>query len=532
MTTFSLTVPDVFAKKTVEVHRTAGAQWLHRLPDLIAELARDWRLQIGSPVGELSFNTGMAERAPRVVAKDPTFPTEWIERALTLNAQLSSSGPEPVILHGDLHHDNILAAQREPWLAIDAWGLVGDPACEPGPFLLNAAWEALDDSQAAGLLDRLVAVFGERLQLSPRRIRDWGACALSSPASGCSKTTGTAGSLPCAALGCWPTCMIRNSHKSHLEHKETKMNKTPHVDAIRTREQHVVDRLMQWAEEQPLVCTRGEVVEQLRALGVQPGMTLLVHTSFRAVRPVEDGFIGLIAALREALGPAGTLVMPTMTGSKATEPYDPLVTPTKDMGVVAETFWRLSGVLRSDHPTSSFAAAGPAAAYLTRPQPLSPVHGPASPVGWVHDLDGRVLLLGVGHTANTTIHLGEATAGVPYTVRKWATVLRDGRPQRVSFEEADHCCRRFALVEGWLQERDQQAEGRVGHARARLMRSRDVVKAVTDHLAADRTLFLCPTAAGCAECDRARAGIGRTAGRFPQESSERRGRLRGHLSNF
>src|SRR5438128_173242 len=58
-----------------------------------------------------------------------------------------------------------------------------------------------------------------------------------------------------------------------------------------------------------------EVTAQLLALGVEPGAVLLVHTSFRAVRPIEDGPTGLITALRGAIGPEGTLVMPSWTGS-------------------------------------------------------------------------------------------------------------------------------------------------------------------------------------------------------------------------
>jgi len=61
------------------------------------------------------------------------------------------------------------------------------------------------------------------------------------------------------------------------------------------------------------------LVEQLKALGVREGGVLLVHTSFRAVRPVEGGPLGLIGALRQALGHEGTLVMPAMT--RARVPY-------------------------------------------------------------------------------------------------------------------------------------------------------------------------------------------------------------------
>lgn len=60
--------------------------------------------------------------------------------------------------------------------------------------------------------------------------------------------------------------------------------------------------------------SRTDVANQLRALGVERGGVLLVHTSYRAVRPVAGGPLGLIEALRAALGPNGTLVMPSWTG--------------------------------------------------------------------------------------------------------------------------------------------------------------------------------------------------------------------------
>ena len=247
------------------------------------------------------------------------------------------------------------------------------------------------------------------------------------------------------------------------------------------------------------------MVAQLRALGVEPGV-LLVHASFRAVRPVEGGPLGLIDALREALGPAGTLVMPSWTGEDE-QPFDRLATPASpDLGIVADHFWRQAGVLRSDH-NFAFAAAGPDAVHIVSdPLPLPP-HLPASPVGRVHQLDGQVLLLGVGHDADTTIHLAELLAGVPYRVPKHCTVLQDGRPIRIDYGENDHCCARFALVDDWLRSRNLQREGPVGHAHARLARSRDIVTVVREALARDPLLFLHPPGTGCAECDEARLSV-------------------------
>jgi aminoglycoside N3'-acetyltransferase len=255
----------------------------------------------------------------------------------------------------------------------------------------------------------------------------------------------------------------------------------------------------------------GELLAQLSELGVQRGGVLLVHTSFRAVRPVEGGPAGLIVALRAALGDEGTLVMPSWPGTDD-RPFEPADTPASpDLGVTADTFWRMPGVLRSDQ-FFAFAAAGPQAAHVTAdPLPLPP-HIPASPVGRVHELDGQVLLLGVGHDANTTLHLAELIAGVPYRVPKYITVLREGVPRRVEYLENDHCCERFALADEWLRSSGAQREGRVGQATARLIRARDIVDAAVPRLVADPLLFLHPPTTGCAECDLARASTDVTPG--------------------
>lgn len=255
---------------------------------------------------------------------------------------------------------------------------------------------------------------------------------------------------------------------------------------------------------------RTEVVAQLRRLGVKRGGVLLVHTSFRAVRPVEGGPRGLIEALLDALGPEGTLVMPSWT-ELDDEPFDALTTPSaSDLGVVAQTFWRMPGVRRSDH-FHAFAAAGPRAAVITAdPLPLPP-HIPASPVGRVHDLDGQVLLLGVGHDANTTLHLAELMANVPYRTPSYCTVLQNGRATRIDYGENNHCCVRFALADDWLRARRLQTEGQVGQAHSRLSRSRDIVSVALEKLSMDPLLFLHPVGAGCEECDEAR----QTAGAAP-----------------
>jgi aminoglycoside 3-N-acetyltransferase len=244
------------------------------------------------------------------------------------------------------------------------------------------------------------------------------------------------------------------------------------------------------------------LASQLRELGVRDGGVLLVHTSFKAVGPVAGGPLGLIAALRTALGPHGTLVMPTMTSGE--DVFDPRTTPTVEMGITAETFWRQPGVTRSTHPGGSFAAEGPQAEFICKPQPLSPAHGAASPVGRVHELGGQVLLLGVTHSEDTTLHLAEDLAHVPYSVSH-PTVVAPGRTELIA--ETDHCCRGFRKIDAWLG--SLQREGKIGNADARLVDSRELVNVAVQHLTSDPLILLCAPDAGCEECDLARASTRR-----------------------
>jgi aminoglycoside 3-N-acetyltransferase len=245
-----------------------------------------------------------------------------------------------------------------------------------------------------------------------------------------------------------------------------------------------------------------ELTRQFGALGVQSGGILLVHAAFSKVSPVEGGPLALIEALLAAVGTGGTLVMPSMADDDDL-PFDRGQTPCRALGVVADSFWRMPDVQRSDSP-HAFAASGPHAAQITRPHPVDVPHGLDSPPGRVYEFDGQVLLLGVGHDANTTIHVAENIAGVRYRQRKHATIMENARPTRYEYGETDHCCQKFGVLDEWLG--DKQRLGTVGRGTARLARSRDVVAAALARLRQDETVFLHP-AGSCAECDEARAGI-------------------------
>lgn len=256
----------------------------------------------------------------------------------------------------------------------------------------------------------------------------------------------------------------------------------------------------------PYVTTPATLAAQLRKLGVQSGGVLVVHMSFRAVRPVDGGPAGVIEALRLAVGDSGTIVMPSW-GDDDSVPFNIAATHVADsLGVTADVFRCMPGVRRSEHPFA-FAALGPhAERIVSDPLPLPP-HRIESPIGRAWELGAQVLLLGVDHSENTTIHLAELMASVPYGVRKDCTVLEDGESKRIEYLENDHCCQRFKLVGEWLRARGLERSGQVGSAVARLVRSRDVVDVAVEHLKRDPLVFLHPVEEGCEECTEARASV-------------------------
>jgi streptomycin 6-kinase len=87
---------------------------------------------------------------------------------------LANSMSRPVLLHGDLHHENILASDRDGWLAIDPQGVIGEPAYEAGAFLRNPMPSFLDRPKLEEVLARRIQLFSETLGLDPIRLRGWG----------------------------------------------------------------------------------------------------------------------------------------------------------------------------------------------------------------------------------------------------------------------------------------------------------------------------------------------------------------------
>lgn len=102
------------------------------------------------------------------------FPTALVETAERLFAELLGSAAAPALLHGDLHHENILAAERRPWLALDPKGVVGEPAYEVGALLRNPMPRLLAGPQPRRTLARRVDLLAEALGFDRARLAGWG----------------------------------------------------------------------------------------------------------------------------------------------------------------------------------------------------------------------------------------------------------------------------------------------------------------------------------------------------------------------
>ena len=120
------------------------------------------------------WGRGFARCRARFGGGTGPFPRALFEEAESLYAELLASSAPPVLLHGDLHHGNVIAAAREPWLAIDPKGLVGEPAYEVGALLRNPLPQLLGWTNPVRVTERRVARLSEELGLERERVRGWG----------------------------------------------------------------------------------------------------------------------------------------------------------------------------------------------------------------------------------------------------------------------------------------------------------------------------------------------------------------------
>jgi aminoglycoside 3-N-acetyltransferase len=254
--------------------------------------------------------------------------------------------------------------------------------------------------------------------------------------------------------------------------------------------------------------TAATLGSDLRALGVQAGDTVLVHSSASSLGFVAGGTQAVVQALLDVLGRDGTLVVPTHTPDNSDPAgwgnppvpeswwpaireqapgFDRARTPSRWMGVIAETVRTWPGALRTDHPHVSFAALGARAAEVTGVHQLDDALGERSPLGAIYRLDGKVLLLGCGHDSNTSLHLAEWRQQSPPRGVAGASVRRpDGTSQWISWTDVIESTDDFERIGAAFEAAVGLSVGQVGGAWAKLAPQRALVDFATAWMAARR----------------------------------------------
>jgi len=234
------------------------------------------------------------------------------------------------------------------------------------------------------------------------------------------------------------------------------------------------------------------------ALGVKPGAIIIMHSSLSKIGWTVGGSLSVIRALMHTITPKGTLVMPTFSGDnsdpsnwqyppvpkdwwdtirKEMPAFEPKITPTREMGRIVENFRHWSGVLRSNHPVSSFAAWGKHAKFITENHELTGNLGEKSPISRLYELDGQILLVGVDHENNSSIHLAEYRSDFPgkkYNKTGCAKLVNNQR-KWVEWEELDIDSDDFSQLGKDFESKINYKPGKIGIADSRLISIRAIV---------------------------------------------------------
>jgi aminoglycoside 3-N-acetyltransferase len=177
---------------------------------------------------------------------------------------------------------------------------------------------------------------------------------------------------------------------------------------------------------------------------------VLVHVGIRSIGRIIGGPDMLLAALRDTVGPGGTILGYTDWQDQDDfddfpdrrddiPPFDPLTSrATRDNGFWPELVRTTPGARRSGNPGASMAAIGGRADWFTADHALDYGYGPASPLGKLVEAGGRTLLIGCEWDKMTLLHHAEHLADIPHRIKHYESPLRlNGKTVWRQFEEFD-----------------------------------------------------------------------------------------------
>lgn len=275
-------------------------------------------------------------------------------------------------------------------------------------------------------------------------------------------------------------------------------------EAIRSRYRRLRGELRRRIERRLYHFGPTDLAEALKRLGVCEGMALMVHSSHARFTAFEGKATDVIAVLEKTLGEQGTVLMPTLPfGGSAVEYarkapiFNAARTPSR-MGLFSEIFRRMPGVVRSLHPTHSVAMKGRLASKLGEGHHLAETPcGLGSPFAKLLDVDGWILLLGVGIRSMTFFHTIEALLEPrmpfsPFTEERFTLrcevedKIIDVGPMRL-YDPAVGRRWQTAMLEPPLCDCGQWRTGRAGNVSLILLRAREVYAAA--EWLADRGIY-------------------------------------------
>ncbi|MEJ2250554.1 MAG: AAC(3) family N-acetyltransferase [Candidatus Lokiarchaeota archaeon] len=240
------------------------------------------------------------------------------------------------------------------------------------------------------------------------------------------------------------------------------------------------------------------LISDFKNLGVSKGSIIILHSSLSKIGWTIGGAVSVIKALQKTLTHDGTLVMPSFSSDNS-DPYrweNPPVpeswwgiirqnmpafsqefTPTRGLGTIPETFRKFPDVYRSDHPMSSFAAWGKHAKIITKNHGLTSDLGEGSPLAHIYNLNGYILLLGVNHSNNTSLHLAEYRSTYPtkgYYETGSAITIKNER-KWVKWKSLNHYSDDFERLGKEFEEKIGYTPKKVGLADSRLISQPEIV---------------------------------------------------------